>query len=65
MSAPEDGDGLTATDWARYAGLLGLATLLFLAVFGSREGVLVSLVAAYLVLAALGLLVVQLRMDRS
>ena len=65
MSPAEDGEGLSATDWARYAGLLGLATLLFLAVFGSREGVLVSLVAVYLVLAALGLLVVQLRMDRS
>ena len=65
MSRAEDGEGLTTTDWARYAGLLGLATLLFLAVFGSRQGAFVSLIAVYLVLAAVGLIVVQLRMDRS
>ncbi len=65
MSAAEEGEGLTTTDWARYAGLLGLATLLFLAIFGSREGAFVSLIAIYLVLAAVGLLVAQIRMDRS
>lgn len=63
MSA--DGNGLTAGDWARYAGLLALGTLLYLVIFGAGEGSFVSLVAAYLVLASLGLLVAQHRMDRS
>ncbi len=57
MSAPSDREQLTPGDWARYAGLLGLGTLVFLVVYGNREAPFLSLLASYLVLASFGLLV--------
>lgn len=65
MSAPSEEDSLTAGDWARYAGLLGLGTLVFLVVYGERTGPFVTLLAFYLALAASGLLVFSLRSGRS
>ena len=64
MSAATDSGGLTPGDWARYAGLFGLGTLVFLVIYGTRDGALVSLLAIYLGLAAVGLLVVGYRRRR-
>ncbi len=65
MSAPVDGGQLTPGDWARYAGLLGLGSLVFLIVYGERAGPFVTLLALYLALAASSLLVVTYRSGRS
>ncbi|MGI8535712.1 MAG: hypothetical protein ACR2K2_04275 [Mycobacteriales bacterium] len=65
MSAPADREQLTPGDWARYAGLLALGTLVFLVVYGNRDGSFVSLLALYLVLASSGLLVFSHRGRRS
>ncbi len=55
---------LTPGDWARYAGLLALGSLLFLVINGNRAGSFVSLLAIYLVLAWVMLLVVTYRRGR-
>ena len=60
-----DQEKLTAGDWARYGGLLALATLVLLVMVGSREGGFVTLVAVYLVLGAAALVFFQLRRRRS
>ena len=57
-------DGLTTGDWLRYAFLLLLGSLLWLAMVGGREGGVLSLFAIYLLLAAGGLLVVRVRRSR-
>ncbi len=62
---PADEQQLTPGDWARYAGLLALGSLLYLVVSDGRAGSFVSLLAIYLVLASLVLLVVNYRRDRS
>ena len=61
---PADEQQLTPGDWARYAGLLALGSLLFLVVSDGREGSFVSLLAIYLVFACLVLHVVSHRRGR-
>ncbi|MCW2616289.1 MAG: hypothetical protein JWN08_3283 [Frankiales bacterium] len=56
---------LSAGDWARYAGLVALASLLFLVVYGDRDGALVSLLAVYVVAGTAGAVVVRARGDQS
>ena len=58
-------DGLSTGDWLRYGFLLLLGSLLWLAVFGKREGGVASLFAVYLLIAAGGLLYVRSRRDRT
>ena len=58
-------DKLTPGDWARYGGLLALATLVLLVMVGQRDGGFITLVAVYLVVGAGALLFVQLRRRRS
>ena len=58
-------DKLTPADWARYGGLLALATLLLLVMVGAREGGIVTLVAVYLVLGCAALVLAQVRRRRS
>ena len=60
-----DREKLTTGDWARYGGLLALATLVLLVMVGQREGGLITLLAVYLVLGAAALVFVQLRRRRS
>lgn len=64
MTAPSDREQLTPGDWTRYAGLLGLGTLVFLVVYGNREAPFVTLLAGYLVLGSSGLLVLSRRDGR-
>jgi hypothetical protein len=64
MSAPES-EGLTTADWLRYGFLLFLGSLLWLAMFGKREGGVASLFALYLIVAAGVLLAARTRGDRS
>jgi len=45
-------DGLSAGDWARYAGLLAMGSLVFLVVYGDRDGAFLSLLALYALMAA-------------
>ena len=60
------GDETASTgDWYRYGWLVALASLVFLVVFGFREGVFLSLLAVYALGAAVALLVVTLRRRRS
>ena len=56
---------LTTGDWARYAGLLVLASLVFLVVYGNRDGALVSLLAVYLVAGTAGAVWLRVRRERS
>ena len=56
---------LTPGDWFRCAGLVALASLLFLAVYGNREGAFVDQLAASLVAASAVALVVRIRRDRA
>ena len=56
---------LSTGDWARYAGLAALASLVFLVVYGNRDGALVSLLAVYVVAGAAGAVLLRLRRDRS
>ena len=58
-------DVLTPGDGFRDAGLVALASLLFLVVYGNREGAFVSLLAAYLVAVSAVALVVRIRLDRA
>jgi hypothetical protein len=59
------GDQPARGDWFRYAWLFVLGSLVFLGVFGFQEGVLLTLLAVYLVLGVAALLLVQLRRRRS
>ena len=67
MSAPQDEapESLTTADWLRYAFLVFLGSLVWLGIFGRRTGGIASLFAVYLLLAAVVLLVVQVRRERS
>ncbi|MBC7373902.1 MAG: hypothetical protein H7323_07925 [Frankiales bacterium] len=56
---------LTTGDWARYAGLVALASLVFLVVLGNRDGALVSLLAVYLATGTAGAVWLRLRRERS
>ncbi len=64
-SSRDADEKLTAGDWARYGGLLALATLVLLVMVGSRKGGVVTLLAGYLVLGCAGLVLAQLRRRRS
>jgi hypothetical protein len=61
----EPSSELSAGDWARYAGLGALASLVFLVVYGNRDGALVSLLALYVVAGTAAAVVLRLRRDRS
>ena len=61
----EPREGLTSGDWARYAGLLGLATLVLLVIVGQVDGGVPVLIAVYLLLACAALIAVQVRRRRS
>ena len=61
----EPSSELSAGDWARYAGLGALASLVFLVVYGNRDGALVSLLALYVVVGTAAAVVLRLRRDRS
>ena len=61
----EPHEALTTADWLRYAGLLGLGSLVWLVLFGERKGGVLSLFAVYLLMAAVGLLLVRIRKERS
>ena len=61
----ESGSELSAGDWARYAGLLALASLVFLVVYGNRDGALISLLALYVVAGTASAVVLRLRRDRT
>jgi hypothetical protein len=69
VSGPAGGgypwDGLSAGDWARYAGLLAMGSLVFLLVYGDRDGAFVSLLACYLLMAAAAGILVLRRTGRS
>ena len=60
-----DEEGLSTSDWLRYGFLVLLASLLWLVVFGSREGGVASLLAVYLLAAAGTLLWVRFRKERT
>lgn len=62
---PGEQPGLTTGDWLRYGFLLFLGSLLWLAIFGRREGGVASLLAVYLLLAAGALLLVRSRKGRT
>jgi Na+/H+ antiporter NhaC len=52
-------------DWFRYAWLIALASLVFLVLFGFREGVFLTLLAVYVLGAVIALLVVNWRRRHS
>ncbi len=56
---------LTTGDWIRYAGLVVLASLVFLVVYGNRDGALVSLLAVYVVAGTAGAVWLRWRRERS
>ena len=56
-------NGLSGGDQARYAGLLAMGSLVFLVVYGNREGGLLALFTCYLVGA--GVLALALRHRRG
>jgi Flp pilus assembly protein TadB len=62
---PVERESLTAGDWYRYAGLLGLATLVLLVIVGQYTGGVAVLFAVYLLVATVVLLVLQVRRSRS
>lgn len=62
---PEEEAGLSTGDWLRYGFLLFLGSLLWLAIFGKREGGVASLLAVYLLVAAGALLLVRSRKGRT
>ena len=62
---PVERESLTPGDWARYAGLFGLATLVLLVIVGQRTGGIAVLLAVYLLLATVALIVFQVRRSRS
>jgi len=61
----EPGSQLSAGDWARYAGLVALASLVFLVVYGNRDGALISLLALYVVAGTAAAVGLRVRRDRS
>ncbi len=56
---------LTGADWARYAGLLAMASLVFLVIYDDRGSALLALLVFYAVLAGVAFLVVRLRRSRT
>lgn len=56
---------LTGVDWARYAGLLAMASLVFLVIYDDRQRALPALLAFYAVLAGAAFLVLRVRRGRS
>lgn len=56
---------LTGADWARYAGLLAMASLVFLVIYDDRPRALLALLLFYGVLAGAAFLVLRVRGGRS
>ncbi|MCW2713030.1 MAG: hypothetical protein JWN88_77 [Frankiales bacterium] len=56
---------MTGADWARCAGLLAMASLVFLVIYGDRGRALLALLAFYAVLASVAFAVVRLRRSRT